>query len=962
MNRNPLQPGVIAFDPAHPLAAGLDAYFLPGRSMANLAAANQHGAATSATLAGTPGRAVGLSGPQMTTNDVFSLTLNTARPLANTSGYTYAILCQPRSANRVLWGEYSSASSQPNLTMSVVAPGNSVRVYRRSDAGVELTNVTASAAVLPGYHLIVLAVRGSSAEIWVDGKLDTAFTMNTTTISVDRIAFGASGSTTFRGEMVMAARWRIGLTASMIRRLNADPFAMLRPRRDTVIRRVIAMSGIAGPTDQGATLTQSADAAFPNRPRSGGVGLKVELVVGTAGQYLAKDLIEPRRRLFTRVLFNPATLSDGSVTLLRGVDESDDETLRVSYASSSRTITLSLAGGATLWGTLPQTLDWHCIECGIDADAGHAELWLNGRSIDDYDGDMDTLETRTMWIGATSKSVAAIGECYLDEWVIADAYIGPVRVEPVSEHADDPARWLVVYNAASADSIAWAQSYRAARAVPYSNLLGLSLPATEQVTQAQFESMRDAIADYLAFNGMNDIILGILLGHDVPGMYTRSDGAAEAIAGQLHRVDGLTTEISNPLAPLADEDELIRPTQANLAGHRLTARIDSPTLTQSIALTTRALNVAASVLNDEDGRLWLDPYGPTGSLYDLRREQMATWAGSIDRQLLRLPLVLSADSDPGVDVQFDEISGDAFFWGWEQATAPAGFFAEPAGRRVLSVQLSFNHATASTLRDAGDDNWAIAAVQAGYAAAGGSSRSYTASGVPRIGPFFEAMRNGWTLAEAWFAASPVLRCGLMLVGDPLMTVMTPRAGWNVYGPFATWTDVDTTIPTAALRSTERSIALAAADQLADGEQGLYLLRAIDAMGRSEAGFTAVSVQRIGDELAPLPTAPVWPVAPGWGAVQQGHAWRLTAAWADRFERMNVARVELVRQAMGEAPATVVWQVVDPHARAIELVDSPAHDVTRYRLRAVSSQEAAIESPWSAWLTLASDETRTIVHV
>jgi len=513
--------------------------------------------------------------------------------------------------------------------------------------------------------------------------------------------------------------------------------------------------------------------------------------------------------------------------------------------------------------------------------------------------------------------------------------------------ADDPARWLVVYNTANADSVTWAESYRQSRGVPYANLLGLELSTAEQISQAAFLTMRQAIASYLTDNALDDQILGILCGHGVPGQYTRDDGQAEAIAGQLHDLQGSTDPIANPLAPIG-ETVVARPERGNLGSLRLTARIDGPTLADSQALTTRAESI--DFADGEQSKIWLDAHATDAPFYESRTQHMLEWADSPDRQRLRLPLEITADGQ-SQDVQFPAISEDAFFWGWDQAVVPSGFFAEPAGPRAFCLQLHYNGATAPTLRNPGDNSWAVSALQAGYAAAAGATRSFTPTAVPLVRPFFQALRSGWTLAEAWFVANPLLRVGLMLVGDPLMTVSLPRGGWDVYGPFESWHAARFDQPIAHRRPSQKTLTLDVEQQPAEGESALYIVRHVDAQGRTEAGFSHVLIQRNDQQPTEPPAVPAWPGAPGWSPRQLQDQWRLSALWARRFGASNITRIELIEQVQGEVEQVVRTRIAEPEQRDVFFEQAPAGSPVRYRIKTTSSDQAEAYSPWSKWLTL-----------
>ena len=717
----------------------------------------------------------------------------------------------------------------------------------------------------------------------------------------------------------------------------------------------------------GVSISQSVSAAFGDRvgPDGVGVGLLVEMVSGNDGQYLEHDLGAEQQVLHVRVMLNAAAASGGEVIFCRTLDASGDEVLRAGYAADSRTVTVTLATSDTLSFILPTDGPaWHCVEVQIDAAGGDAALFVNGIERDTASGSFSALTVRYVRLGGIYKNTAVTGTLYLDEWIMADAYIGPVIRPPVSSYADDPARWLVIYNTASDDSRTWADSYRRTRSVPYANLLGIDLSTNETITEAQYGSMRSAVDDYLSDNDLGDQILGILCGHDVPGYFTVGS-SVESVADQLHRPDTSTTPLYNPLLAgiLAGLTE--RPGLSNLSGFRMTARIDGPTLADSQALTSRAVALETNGLTgsaDDPGAeaaIWLDLYGPENVFMDLREAQMADWVDSVDRKLLRLPLELSAASDPPTDVNFTAINHDGFFWGWEQLTVPSGFFSTPAGDRVFCLQLTFNTATCPTVRNASDDGWVISALQAGYAAAAGSSRSFLWTSVPLIHPFFEALRRGWALGEAWFVASPMLQDGLTLVGDPLMTVQFPVGGWNMYGPFDSWANMSFDEPLEVLRQVERELTLDDADRPSDGADALYVIRHLDAQGRAEADVRHVLRHRDGSALQSLPWAPAWPSAPGWSARRDGDDLSITAIWGDRFGELGITQVDLIEQEPGQAEQVVDTITVDSRHWRTTWQRTPPGATVRYRIRTRTADGGTADSPWSAWMIVSSDQAQTI---
>lgn len=661
------------------------------------------------------------------------------------------------------------------------------------------------------------------------------------------------------------------------------------------------------------TLAQSTTAAFPDRPVSGGSGLLVALAPGNDGAYLTQPLASPANQLHVRVMARFDALANGTVSFLRLVDSNGEQLVDLRFDASADALSI-IADDDSINLPIASALAWHCIELRTDVQSLSVEVWVNGRSVGSL-APAALTDIAEVWLGAIIKSTAASGDLALDELIISDQYIGPVLVTPASDFALDPARWLVLYNTASPDSLAWVQTYRDARQIPYANLLGLDLPTIEQITKAQFQLLRDEVSQYLSANNLAAQIMGLLCGHDVPGTYMRDGGDKAMIGAQLQFISSTDSVVANPFASSTLPSRL---RATDLSGQRLTARIDSPTLAQSLALHQRAIDLQSMGMGDGgEATIWLDASG-SGGVYESRQQQMLDWATGLARQRLRLPIEMTDLTDPQLDVQFTSIDRDGFFLGWHQATVPDGFFASPAGKRIFAMQLSDQFATASTLRDAQSSQWANAALHAGYAATAGSSDVSFIEAAPILETFFDALRSGWTLAEAWFTSSALLRSPTVLIGDPLLTASFPAQGWDVFGPFADRAAIRFDQPSAHLRESEMSLELTHED-LNGFEQGaVFALRHVDEWGRSDGQAMVVDLSKVSGQWRTRPMLPIWPVHARWAArLVEGQA-LVDVVWPGPIRAQGIAAVKLYAQPDGEA-ATVV-DVVTPAglAHAVQL--------------------------------------------
>ncbi|MFW6336188.1 MAG: hypothetical protein ACOC3G_03575 [Phycisphaeraceae bacterium] len=369
----------------------------------------------------------------------------------------------------------------------------------------------------------------------------------------------------------------------------------------------------------------------------------------------------------------------------------------------------------------------------------------------------------------------------------------------MSPYANNPSRWLVVFNAGDADSVAVAEDYRLRRGVPEANMLGLDLPGDEVITATQYEALSQGVSDHLAAEGLTDKIVGIVLSYATPSFVQTLPGEPlESVAAWLQSSDPVPQPTANPLASQAMP---ARPEPGDLAGLRMTATLDAPTPSTAISLLDRAAGLSEpGALDADNAELWFDPFVSDSPSAEGETLRLVEWGTSLDRQSLRVPIHWSRDPDAGdfSFASFPSISADGFFFGWSEPQPPAGFFESSEAARAVCYQFLPHEATAETLRDSQANNWITAPLAGGYAAAVASSRPTSYGHAPFARSFFEALRIGWTLGEALLVSMPMLADGFFLVGDPLMTCAMPREGWDVFGPVASLDRMEPDAPTIRL--------------------------------------------------------------------------------------------------------------------------------------------------------------------
>jgi uncharacterized protein (TIGR03790 family) len=673
------------------------------------------------------------------------------------------------------------------------------------------------------------------------------------------------------------------------------------------------------------------------------------LRIGSSGDagVLLHDLGQEQSTFYGRFMLNAHYAGSGTLVLAGGINDAGKSSWQLVLDLSAQAVSLQI-DQAELTVGLNEALDWQCIEVGLDVDSSAATLRLNGIERDSVT--ITPRPTRYAWLGGLFESYDFSGHLDLDHWAMATQPIGVRVSQPTQDHAGDPQRWLMIYNRDDADSRAWAATYRDRRGVPYANLCGLDLPTSETISAGQYETMRQQISDYLDDNHLRGQVVGVLLGYRVPGYADLTGlGAPTPISSYLQTDDTHGLLVVNPLYQSAIDQ---RPEIADYTTLRLTGRIDAPTLAEAVALIDRADDLVANPLShDQGGNVLIDINPDNPNVGPVQTQPVADWANGQGLSQLRLPATVHDEA------ALVSVSGDAVVWGWRDAAPPAGFFGSPAGRRAICMQFDPEPDPADSLRDPDATHWLRVALDAGYAYAAAGSRAYAMSSLPLPHHFFEALRQGWTVAEAWLVAQAFLRGALQIVGDPLATIPFPKAGYDVFGPAAQLDLIDLDSPIALLHAGETKVPLDSGDLPAPGDSARYLVRAIDGQGRSDhasaAAFCAIEADKV-----VRPAMPAWPVDDDWPVLQHGGQLVLTAVWTPSLRSQRIESVQLLAQVGDDDP--VIHEVVTPatgQRRVVFVIDHPT-EPTRYRF-AISQGPATCHSPWSAEVLPAADHDQSL---
>lgn len=706
------------------------------------------------------------------------------------------------------------------------------------------------------------------------------------------------------------------------------------------------------------TIQQTNEAAFPDRARDG-LGMRVHLTdqPGADSLVLEHHRLHPVSELHVRVMLAIRELPAGAVTLMRGLNPLGRECFDLVCHAQGPRIELRPAWGESIMSAPLVALPWHCVEMRVSAAQGEVELRVDGRiegSVTVSPAESHRFITQTILIGGVSRDSQTTGAVDLDEWIVAGQPIGPVCGSPSSAHADDPARWLVIYNRDLPDSVAWAHFYQQHRAIPFANLLGLSVSSAESIPFSDYLQIMQSIEEYLLHANLKDQIVGILLGFGVPG-YVNHFGSLIPTGSLLHRVSSIPGPVYNPLA----WGDLVRPTIPQFHDARFTARIDAPHLQAACAITERSLQLEQDGLSGvEFSTLHLNAHTIRTGQTSVTIDNMLAWSADLDASRLRIPLDVNAPVSDPMEAPTQVLQRDGFFWGWCLNPQKLQFADDHAGTRVLLAPFRPDGPTCHSLRIQDDDNVVLRGMASGYLAAIGGSGTWSMSAFPVVSRFFNALRNGWTLAEAYLVASPVLRENLFLIGDPLMRVPMPRAGFDVLGPAARTEELEVVRPVAILRSSQHDSELPVTARPSNQAIGVCQVRRVDELGRSELGCEPVRFAVHQSRPQSPPLLPIWPCHENWRVPVRNSRLHLYAKWDRPLTMLDGIEIRLLSQ-VGDQIATVrTWPTSDRRdSVGVELPLPP--NKTRFTWELQTRAGVIARTDWSEWVTPTPAPTQSL---
>lgn len=650
----------------------------------------------------------------------------------------------------------------------------------------------------------------------------------------------------------------------------------------------------------GATIEQITGAAFDDRPqRENAVGMRCTLTTGPGRHYVTRELPTPQGRLGVRVMVSVGNLSGGPVLILQGRDSEDLPTFGLWLAPNGVVYATGADEADQIDGALVPGLLWQCLEVVLQP--GKIQLWINGEKADELLIDAQP-PTALLRIGVIDKLNAVTAVIDLDEIKAGTGYQGPV-VLPAAYDAADTSRWLVLYAADNPDSVTWVQWYRAARKVPWANLIGLTGYGTgENLTMSNALTLRGQVLSYAATNRIK--LSGILIGHGLPGTVDNAYSLASVLASK-----SATSPIDNPYfqAGQVGQDTIELPSIDLTGPILLVGELNAPSLVTAQALTSE---VQERVQQSLTGLISTLQPG-----VDELRWDATEWLAWLD-------LADFVRSLAGEQVRLKQVDGAAF--GAALAFTRSSTPGPENQNRTLAATIADN--SALTVRSG--STWAKAALQAGYPIVLGMVGSLALIDRPNPAPLFAALRAGKTLAEAVLYSMPGLLSNWRIIGDPLAKLPMPQQGFELRRadsgqlvevmPYASGISKHTQIPAGRLSAGEWSLNFIARDRYGTPSTQTPLQIVIDAEGNT----AAAPVQP--RNLVALPSADGM-VALAWEAVPaqgRGEAslWRvydedgMLQGSLTPAARQRVFALNLGPYAHGE---TLRWSLVPVTARGVE---------------------------------------------
>ncbi len=348
---------------------------------------------------------------------------------------------------------------------------------------------------------------------------------------------------------------------------------------------------------------------------------------------------------------------------------------------------------------------------------------------------------------------------------------------------------LVLYNPDAPGSEELARVYQQARGIPENQVIGLSAPLTEEISREEYDrTLREPLRKILEERG-----LWVLKGGRVVQSRVRyavlMRGMPLKIRNNLPpRAEGVAPD------PLKDHDEASVDSELCLAGvdHELRGAVNNPYFRSFSPVVEASFDAGALLVTRLDGPddatvrrviadslaaeklgvwgwAWVDARGLTSGPYAQGDEWLNAAAEAMRRQGIPTAVERTEATLPrGLPLQ-----PLAVYYGW-YVTHVNGPFADPDTRFVRGgIGVHIHSFSASTLRNAGA-HWAAPLLARGAAVTAGNVYEPYLGLTLHLDLFQDRLMSGFCVADAAYAAMPVLSWMGVVLGDPL------------YRPYAVW--------------------------------------------------------------------------------------------------------------------------------------------------------------------------------
>jgi uncharacterized protein (TIGR03790 family) len=344
---------------------------------------------------------------------------------------------------------------------------------------------------------------------------------------------------------------------------------------------------------------------------------------------------------------------------------------------------------------------------------------------------------------------------------------------------------VVLYRENDADSLAFAEYYRALHLLENDQLVGV--PCSGDEVLVDYDQFYDEVEGPLS-NIIDDAYYGrevfaIVIGYGVPGGFMDGDDVVSATSRLSRMNHSYAKQTANPLF---NRKTFKRFDSEDAALARIVSRIDAPSLeTAKELLDNTKTFIRRGTAN---GTFFFDKYTIAETAEELAYEDDLDDFESRTLPILNVPTFKTTLWDEYTDVVVPRLHSDSFMWGWRSSRAGYTFFKDNLRSRVFLYNADEDGA--AELRDADERRFPLLAISSGYVTTAGAMSDPTPSGYLRPRPFFEALFRGATVGEAFMFACPHVDWTMTLIGDPLVSVKFPvgteiedgisqNAGWDM---------------------------------------------------------------------------------------------------------------------------------------------------------------------------------------